>query len=101
MIRRPPRSTLFPYTTLFRSFCFSRRAREWPYLYDEMCYVASNRLYRGLGYQELREAGLELPLVGLARNGRLGARGMREMRPRPRGGAGAAAERARAPHAGG
>src|SRR5687768_18363787 len=24
MIRRPPRSTLFPYTTLFRS-CFSRR----------------------------------------------------------------------------
>src|SRR2546425_11655724 len=26
MIRRPPRSTLFPYTTLFRSFC----ARRWP-----------------------------------------------------------------------
>src|SRR3989442_10743695 len=24
MIRRPPRSTLFPYTTLFRSLCFSR-----------------------------------------------------------------------------
>src|SRR2546430_12520950 len=23
MIRRPPRSTLFPYTTLFRSFCFT------------------------------------------------------------------------------
>src|SRR5260221_5412827 len=23
MIRRPPRSTLFPYTTLFRSFCLS------------------------------------------------------------------------------
>src|SRR3712207_8850617 len=23
MIRRPPRSTLFPYTTLFRSQCFS------------------------------------------------------------------------------
>src|SRR5256885_11965110 len=22
MIRRPPRSTLFPYTTLFRSYCF-------------------------------------------------------------------------------
>src|SRR5690242_21516591 len=22
MLRRPPRSTLFPYTTLFRSFCF-------------------------------------------------------------------------------
>src|SRR5262249_59908198 len=24
MIRRPPRSTLFPYTTLFRSFCLDR-----------------------------------------------------------------------------
>src|SRR2546425_8780840 len=27
MIRRPPRSTLFPYTTLFRSRCSRRRAR--------------------------------------------------------------------------
>src|SRR5438309_3484030 len=24
MLRRPPRSTLFPYTTLFRSFCVSK-----------------------------------------------------------------------------
>src|SRR5947207_14416101 len=28
MIRRPPRSTLFPYTTLFRSH--RRHGREWP-----------------------------------------------------------------------
>src|SRR5688572_31747070 len=29
MIRRPPRSTLFPYTTLFRSQCIdARRARD-------------------------------------------------------------------------
>src|SRR2546429_7952684 len=27
MIRRPPRSTLFPYTTLFRSFCSAQAAR--------------------------------------------------------------------------
>src|SRR2546426_4905941 len=27
MIRRPPRSTLFPYTTLFRSFDFAQRCR--------------------------------------------------------------------------
>src|SRR2546422_6751150 len=27
MIRRPPRSTLFPYTTLFRSYC-SRRGQN-------------------------------------------------------------------------
>src|SRR3712207_7963726 len=26
MIRRPPRSTLFPYTTLFRSRCLGRRS---------------------------------------------------------------------------
>ena len=37
MIRRPPRSTLFPYTTLFRSICsvfhwsyFSDRVGKWP-----------------------------------------------------------------------
>src|SRR2546422_5011720 len=33
MIRRPPRSTLFPYTTLFRSYVFvSRRNDEEPRL---------------------------------------------------------------------
>src|SRR4051812_49833325 len=34
MIRRPPRSTLFPYTTLFRSHRFSYHAKtppDWPY----------------------------------------------------------------------
>src|SRR2546422_7731001 len=35
MIRRPPRSTLFPYTTLFRSWCApcgaaGARGRSWP-----------------------------------------------------------------------
>src|SRR5260221_9023651 len=30
MIRRPPRSTLFPYTTLFRSKCPIHRARARP-----------------------------------------------------------------------
>src|SRR5687768_17893125 len=28
MIRRPPRSTLFPYTTLFRSSAWARAARQ-------------------------------------------------------------------------
>src|SRR5256884_1383443 len=27
MIRRPPRSTLFPYTTLFRSYVFQKRLK--------------------------------------------------------------------------
>src|SRR3712207_7195806 len=30
MIRRPPRSTLFPYTTLFRSTCPRSRRDRWP-----------------------------------------------------------------------
>src|ERR1039457_7102238 len=30
MIRRPPRSTLFPYTTLFRSVCDFRNGRQFP-----------------------------------------------------------------------
>src|SRR2546427_6552249 len=28
MIRRPPRSTLFPYTTLFRSYSFTAHAKD-------------------------------------------------------------------------
>src|SRR6266496_5373096 len=32
MIRRPPRSTLFPYTTLFRSGWNSRPRQRWPSL---------------------------------------------------------------------
>src|SRR5260370_25908762 len=36
----------------FIAFCFQRRSVEWPQLYDEMCYVARNRLYKGLGYEE-------------------------------------------------
>src|SRR2546422_5422582 len=33
MIRRPPRSTLFPYTTLFRSFFFSHSSTDMPYFF--------------------------------------------------------------------
>src|SRR5690606_42054602 len=34
MIRRPPRSTLFPYTTLFRSYWFSNTGGPASYEYD-------------------------------------------------------------------
>src|SRR2546430_11527376 len=34
MIRRPPRSTLFPYTTLFRSFRTRRKIRVEPVAHD-------------------------------------------------------------------
>src|SRR3712207_8458325 len=37
MIRRPPRSTLFPYTTLFRSFLFRHKSLRLPdvHLHDQ------------------------------------------------------------------
>src|SRR5256885_2893001 len=51
MIRRPPRSTLFPYTTLFRS-----RARQ--HVLDRVHVQPPARDFRGLrvGRLELREA---------------------------------------------
>ncbi len=55
----------------FILFCFERRGAGWPSLYDEMCYVAGNRLFRGLGYEELQEAGLDFTLGGLGKTSRL------------------------------
>src|SRR3712207_7618494 len=45
MIRRPPRSTLFPYTTLFRSESFERLAAIED---DHFWFVPRNRLLTGL-----------------------------------------------------
>src|SRR2546422_6339681 len=44
MIRRPPRSTLFPYTTLFRSFLMADAAQR-PYRFaDHFCGCRKRRL---------------------------------------------------------
>jgi hypothetical protein len=64
----------------FIAFCLSRRAVDWPFLYDEMCYVASNKLYRGLGYEELREVGLDLALSGLVKTSRIANEVARQVR---------------------
>src|SRR5207302_3909584 len=40
MIRRPPRSTLFPYTTLFRS---TSEPREWGFPPPRACLMSSGR----------------------------------------------------------
>jgi hypothetical protein len=64
----------------FISFCLSRRAVDWPFLYDEMCFVASNKLYRGLGYEELREVGLDLALSGLVKTSRIANEVVRQAR---------------------
>lgn len=47
----------------FVAFCLQRRPARWPEIYDEMCYVAGRRLFRGLGYEELARAGLSLDLT--------------------------------------
>lgn len=55
----------------FIRFCYERDRREWPRLYDEMCYVASKRLYRGLGYDELKDAGVDLTFSGMTKLSRI------------------------------
>ena len=44
----------------FILFCAERRGKEWPVIYDEMARAASQRLFRGLGYNELKQLGLSL-----------------------------------------
>ena len=54
--------TLDPVARDFILFCTHRNNKEWPALYDEMCWVAGHRLFRGLGYAELRKVGISLSL---------------------------------------
>src|SRR3712207_8997021 len=63
MIRRPPRSTLFPYTTLFRSRRRLERARR-----------GRARVRRAFARQGLREGGGSSRKSMGARRGRLGRR---------------------------
>src|SRR3712207_4274954 len=56
MIRRPPRSTLFPYTTLFRSFDY-RKEKIFNSLYKKYHGVQQEILYeqRNMTIREIRE----------------------------------------------
>jgi len=49
----------------FILFCAQRRSPEWPAIYDEMTRVAGQRLFRGLGYKELKQMGLSFSLSNL------------------------------------
>ena len=50
----------------FVSFCLERRGNKWPELYDEMCRVASYRLFKGMGYNELSDHGVSLSLANMS-----------------------------------
>ena len=49
----------------FILFCIQRQGEGWPALYDEMCWVAGRRLFRGLGYADLRKLGLSFSLTNI------------------------------------
>src|SRR3712207_8632549 len=54
MIRRPPRSTLFPYTTLFRSIVTEEMVADTPPCGpDPEPYLESIRQYEKAGYDEI------------------------------------------------
>ena len=49
----------------FILFCIQRQGNKWPALYDEMCWVAGRRLFRGLGYADLNKLGLSFSLASI------------------------------------
>ena len=58
-------NSLDPHLKEFVLFCVERRGKNWPALYDEMASVAGQRLFRGLGYIELKQLGLSLAASNL------------------------------------
>src|SRR5690242_20803580 len=61
MLRRPPRSTLFPYTTLFRSLAIAQQRRRRPHD-REVRAVVRDRV------AEDREGAVRQPLLALLRD---------------------------------
>ena len=60
--RRPTEAAPAPEAVAFVRFCYRRRRAGWPELYDEMCAVASRRLYNGWGFTELADHGIGFSL---------------------------------------
>src|SRR2546422_9619743 len=56
MIRRPPRSTLFPYTTLFRSVARQLLPRDGPHARVALRQELSDEPFVALGVVRLRDA---------------------------------------------
>src|SRR5256885_15522194 len=56
MIRRPPRSTLFPYTTLFRSIKKTEAANQWAFFQAKSTKQSLSEFARDLATTEDRRA---------------------------------------------
>ena len=69
-----------PEAVEFVRFCYRRRAVGWPQLYDEMSAVAARCEFRGWGYGELADHGIEFTLTKLPRLAALAGRVAREER---------------------
>src|SRR3712207_8731217 len=66
MIRRPPRSTLFPYTTLFRSRAVRKAEKEHVTVeprHDRAAVLEFYRLYEGWIDHRARTRGVPLPIA--------------------------------------
>ena len=57
--------TIDPIIRDFILFCLERQGKGWPALYDEMCWVAGQKLFRGLGYTDLSKRGLSFSLTNI------------------------------------
>ena len=57
--------TIDPIVRDFILFCLQRQGKGWPELYDEMCWVAGQKLFRGLGYTDLKKRGLSFSLANI------------------------------------
>ena len=67
MVARPAAAPLFTADAVeFIRFCYGRRRVGWPELYDEMCAVASRRLFRGWGPDDLEAHGIMFGLRDMA-----------------------------------
>src|SRR3712207_8263182 len=64
MIRRPPRSTLFPYTTLFRSSCGSPGQGQ-----KKVAKVPAIKERKDVGSSRTEGWGMGYAVVGVARSG--------------------------------
>jgi len=61
----PTPTSPHPEAVEFVRFCRSRRRVAWPELYDEMWAVAARGLFRGFGFEDLSERGIEFGLMDM------------------------------------